>query len=136
MMDWKKNGLEGEANRSQPKRNDIESVYPAPFKNKLLAIVSDGYVKIYAENYMQLEVVHAADCSELAGVAMLKAEALAIEIAESNVPAGFRHLLDERLLVNSISTKCPSVSELCFFESIREGLAILSAVGQKRRRRA
>jgi hypothetical protein len=132
-MDSKKTGLEGEASRSQPKRNDIESVYPAPSKNKLLAIVQEGYIKLYAENYSQLSVVHAADCSELSGVSLLKAEALAIEIAESNVPVGFRHLLDERFLVNSISTRCPSVTELARFESIREGMAILDAVGRKRR---
>lgn len=128
----KKNGLEGEANRSQPKRNDIESVYPAPFKNKLLAVVLDGYLKLYAENYSQLCVVHAADCSELSGVPLLKAEALAVEIAESSVPVGFRKLLDERLLVSSISTQCPRVAELAYFEEIREGLAILSAVGRRR----
>jgi hypothetical protein len=49
-MDSKKTGLEGEASRSQPKRNDIESVYPATSKNKLLAIVQEGYIKLYAEN--------------------------------------------------------------------------------------
>lgn len=125
-MDKNKNGLEGEASHTQPQGSDLLSVRPTPTKGKLLAVVYPNYLKLYAENYTQLQVVNVADCSHVSSELILKAESLALELAESQVPLSHQHLWDERLLVDSICTRVPTVDELAYFEGLRYGLSVVT----------
>lgn len=135
-MDKNKNGLEGEASHTQPQGSDLLSVRPKPTKGKLLAVVYPNYLKLYAENYTQLQVVNVADCSHVSSELILKAESLALELAESQVPLSHQHLWDERLLVDSICTRVPTVDELAYFEGLWYGLSVVTeAVKRSRAKR-
>lgn len=86
---------------------------------KLLAMVVDGYCKIYADHPASLHVVQIPRCNSV------EEERQALELAESRVPLLYRHLLDERLLVGSLSTAVPSLAALEHSEGVLFGLNVM-----------
>lgn len=86
---------------------------------KLLAMVVDGYCKIYSDHPASLHVVTVPNCDSAAE------ERQALELAESRVPLGWQHLLDERLLIGSLSTAVPTIQAMQEAEGIAFGLNVM-----------
>jgi hypothetical protein len=118
---------EREASASDPKGCDDVSVHNTLSKGKLLLVVFDGYAKLYSDQDLRLAVTHVADCSGRC----LETEAIAVELAELNVRKGFEHLWDERLLLDAISTRVPSVEELAYFESMKFGFDCMNKAARQ-----
>jgi hypothetical protein len=75
-------------------------------RSKLLAVVFDGYVKLYADSPLSLHV------AIVPRVESAEAERAALELAEARLPLGWQHLTDERLLIGSLSTAVPTLQAM------------------------
>lgn len=131
-MDSEKNELEPMASDSSPQGTDqtssIEQLEPS---GKLLAIVFDGYVKLYTNVGVQLAIATVADVSQLCSDNHLSAERIALELAELQIPKGWQFLSDERLLVGTIATRVPTIDDVHRAEIMRYGITVISQAVQR-----
>lgn len=92
---------------------------------KLLAVVVDGYCKIYSDTNASMHTVTVPRCDTAAE------ERAALELAESRVPLLYRHLLDERLLVGSLSTAVPTIQAMQEAEGVLFGLNAMDEAARR-----
>lgn len=103
----------------------LKSVRDVAQRSKLLIVLFDGYAKLYSDHPASLNIVTVPNCDTV------EAERAAIELAESRVPLGWQHLIDERLLVGSLSTAVPSLAALEQFEGLAFGLNAMDEAARR-----
>lgn len=132
-MDDQKEKGPGTTQDAKPSQITRTSVRPTHQRIKLLVVLFDGYAKVYADSPASMHVIIVPRCDTIE-------ERHALEVAESRVPLGYRHLLDERLLVGSLNTAVPTLAALQEAEGIAFGLnvmdeAVRRSIASKKARR-
>lgn len=131
-MDSEKNELEPMASDSSSQgTNHNQSIEQLEPSGKLLAVVFDGYIKLYANVGVQLSVATVANVSQLSSHNHLEAERIALELAELQIPKGWQFLSDERLLVGTIATRVPTIDDVHRAEIMRYGIATINQAVQR-----
>ena len=125
----------GTTQDAKPSQNTSTSVREVQKRSKLLVVLFDGYAKVYCDSPASMHVVTVPSC-DTAG-----AERQALEQAEAGIPLLYRHLVDETLLVGSLTTAVPTLSQLVESEGMLLGLrsieeAARRSVASKKARRA
>lgn len=129
-----KKGPGAPTDATAPRGRSSTTVREPQLRIKLFAMVFDGYVKLYADHPASLHVVEIPNCDTV------EDERAALELAESRVPLGWQHLIDERLLIGSLSTAVPTIQAMQYAEGVLFGIrsmdeAVRRSLASKKARR-
>lgn len=94
-------------------------------RSKLLIVLFAGYAKVYSDSPASMHVTTIPACNSI------EEERAALELAEAGLPLPYRYLTDERLLIGSLSTAVPSLSQMIESEGLAFGLNAIEEAARR-----